>query len=53
MKIIGSVKEDIAVEKKISITLETIKKFTDLKFSILIILIEKNYGEYLSISDEE
>ena len=50
MKIIGSVKEDLAVEKRISITPETIKKFTDLKFSILL---EKNYGEHLGIADEE
>ena len=36
MKIIGSVKEDITAEKRISITPETIKKFADLKFSLLI-----------------
>jgi len=50
MKIIGSVKEDLTIEKRISITPETIKKFTDLKFSILL---EKNYGEHLGIADEE
>ena len=50
MKIIGSVKEDLTIEKRISITPETIKKFTDLKFSIHL---EKNYGEHLGIADEE
>ena len=50
MKIIGSVKEDLAIEKRISITPETIKKFTDLKFSVFL---EKNYAEHLGITDEE
>ena len=50
MKVIGSVKEDLAVEKRISITPETIKKFIDLKFSVFL---EKKYGEHLSIVDEE
>ena len=50
MKIIGSVKEDFATEKRISITPETTKKFTDLKFSVFL---EKNYAEHLGITDEE
>ena len=50
MKVIGSVKEDLAVEKRISITPETIKKFIDLKFSVLL---EKNYAAHLGITDEE
>ena len=50
MEIIGSVKEDLAVEKRISITPETIKKFTALKFSVFL---EKNYAEHLGIADEE
>ena len=50
MKIIGSVKEDLSVEKRISITPESVKKFTDLKFSVFL---EKNYGEHLSIVDED
>ena len=50
MKIIGTVKEDLNEEKRISITPEIIKKFTDLKFSIFL---EKNYAEHLGISDEE
>ena len=49
MKIIGSVKEDLAVEKRISITPETIKKFIDLKFSVCV---EKNYAEHLGVNDE-
>ena len=50
MKIIGSVKEDLSVEKRVSITPESVKKFTDLKFSIFI---EKKYGEHLGITDKE
>ena len=50
MEIIGSVKEDLTVEKRIPITPETIKKFTALKFSVLL---EKNYAEHLGIADEE
>jgi len=50
MKIIGSVKEDLNTEKRISITPETIKKFTDLKFSVFL---EKNYAGHLGITDEE
>ena len=50
MKIIGSVKEDLSIEKRISITSETVKKFTDLNFSILL---EKNYAGHLGITDEE
>ena len=50
MKIVGSVKEDLAVEKRISITPEIVKKYTDLKFSVFL---EKNYAEHLGITDEE
>ena len=50
MKIIGSVREDLKIEKRISITPETVKKFADLKLPIFL---EKNYGEHLGISDEE
>ena len=50
MKNIGSVKEDLKVEKRISITPEIVKKFIDLKFSVSL---EKNYGKHLGISDEE
>ncbi len=50
MKNIGSVKEDLIKEKRISITPDIIKKFIDLKFSVFI---EKNYGEHLGIKDKE
>ena len=50
MEIVGSVKEDLAVEKRISVSPESIKKFTDLKFSVFL---EKNYGEHLGIVDED
>ena len=50
MKTIGSVKEDLIIEKRISITPETVKKFIDLKFSVFL---EKNYAEHLDITDEE
>ena len=41
MKNIGSVKENLDTEKRISITPETAKKLIDLKFSVFL---EKNYG---------
>ena len=50
MKIIGSVKEDLSAEKRISITPDTLKKFIDLKFSVFL---EKNYGDHLGIDDEK
>ena len=50
MKIIGSVKEDLIREKRISITPETVKQFLDLNFSVLL---ENKYGEHLGIDDEE
>jgi len=50
MKIIGSVREDLAREKRISITPETVKKFVQLNFSVLL---ENKYGEHLGIKDEE
>ena len=50
MKVIGSVKEDFEIEKRISITPETVKKFVNLEFRVLL---EKNYGEHLSIIDKD
>ncbi len=50
MKIIGSVKEDLVGETRISITPETVKKFVDLNMSVLL---ENKYGEHLGINDEE
>jgi len=44
MKIIGSVKEDLVREKRISITPETVKKFVDLNFSVFL---ENKYGDHL------
>ena len=50
MKNIGSVKEDLASEKRVAITPETAKKLINLNFSVFL---EKKYGEHLSINDEE
>ena len=50
MKIIGSVKEDFSLEKRVSITPESIKKYIDLGFSINL---EKKYAEHLGIDDED
>ena len=50
MKIIGSVKEDHNIEKRISITPETVKKFINLNFSVSL---EEKYGEHLGINDGE
>ena len=50
MKTIGSVKEDLSVEKRVSITPESVKKFTDLGLSINL---EKKYAEHLGINDED
>jgi len=50
MKIIGSVKEDLNKEKRISVTPESVKKLTTLGLTINL---EKKYGEHLGISDED
>ena len=50
MKIIGSVKEDLALEKRVSITPETVKKLVDLNFSVFL---EKKYGEHLGFTDSD
>ena len=50
MKIIGSVKEDLVLEKRVSVTPETVKKLINLNFSVFL---EKKYGEHLCIADEE
>ena len=50
MKGIGSVKENLDTEKRISITPEIAKKLINLNFSVFL---EKKYGEHLGISDEE
>ena len=50
MKIIGSVKEDLSIEKRVSVTPESAKKYTELGFSINL---EKKYAEHLGIDDEQ
>ena len=50
MKTIGSVKEDLAIERRISITPETTKRYVSLNFKVLL---EKKYAEHIGISDEE
>ena len=50
MKTIGSVEEDLSLEKRISVTPETVTKFTELNFSVFL---EQNYGEHIGIFDEE
>ena len=50
MKIIGSVKEDLDFEKRISITPDTVKKFINLGFSVNL---EKDYAHHLAINDED
>ena len=50
MQSVGSVKENLDTEKRISITLETAKKFANLKFKVFL---EKNYAKHLGIKDEE
>ena len=50
MKVIGSVKEDLSLEKRISITPDIIKKFIGLGFTINL---EKGYGEHLNFQDKE
>ena len=49
MSVIGSVKEDLNIEKRISIVPEVAKKFIQLGFSINL---EKNYAEHLAINDK-
>ena len=48
--IVGSVKENNSIEKRISITPETSKNLKD--FGLQVIL-EKGYGEHLGILDAE
>jgi NAD(P) transhydrogenase subunit alpha len=50
MKFIGSVKEDLTSEKRISITPEILKKYNSLGFTINL---EKNYAEHLGFHDAD
>ena len=48
--IVGSVKENNSIEKRISITPETAKNFKDLGLQVIL---EKGYGDHLGISETE
>ena len=48
--IVGSIKEDLALEKRISITPETAKNIISLGLKVCI---EKNYANHLGIQDSE
>ncbi len=47
---IGSIKENLAIEQRIAITPEIIRKYTSLDLNIIL---PKGYGEHLGISDQE
>ena len=46
---IGSIKENLAIEQRIAITPEIIKKYKSLGLKIIL---PKGYGEHLGISDD-
>ena len=48
--IVGSTKEDLAVEKRVSLTPETSKNIIGLGLKVFI---EKNYATHLGIEDKE
>ena len=48
--IVGSIKEDLALEKRVSITPETAKNIIGLGLKVCI---EKNYATHLGIEDDE
>ena len=48
--IIGSISEDLSLEKRVAITPDNVKKFIGLGLKVLI---EKNYAGHLGIDDEE
>ena len=48
--IVGSIKEDLALEKRVSITPETAKNILGLGLKVCI---EKNYASHLGIEDSE
>ena len=50
MKVIGSVKEDLSIEKRVSITQENIKKYINLGLSVNL---EKKYADHLGINDDD
>ena len=50
MKIVGSVKEDLNFDKRISVTPQIVKNFIQLGLSVNL---EKNYADHLAISDKD
>ena len=50
MEIVGSVQEDLSIEKRISITPDILSKFKSLGFSVNL---QKNYAKHLEINDKE
>ena len=48
--IIGSVSENISLEKRVAITPDIVKKYKTLGFEVFL---SKNYASHLGISDEE
>ena len=48
--LVGSIKEDIAIEKRVSVTPETAKNIIGLGLKVCI---EKNYANHLGIEDNE
>ena len=47
---IGSIKENLSLEKRISITPDIIKKYKSLNLSVVL---PKEYGAHLGISDQD
>ena len=47
---IGTVSENKNLEKRVAITPETVKKYNDLGFKVIV---EKDYASHLGISDEQ
>jgi NAD(P) transhydrogenase subunit alpha len=50
MKIVGSVKEDLNFDKRISVTPQIVKNFIQLGLSVNL---ERNYADHLAISDKD
>ena len=48
--IVGSVKEDVLIDKRVSITPETAKNLKDLGVNVYL---EKKYANHIGISDEK
>ena len=48
--IVGSIKEDLSLEKRVALTPESAKNIINLGLSIIL---EKNYAEHLGIKDKE